>query len=110
MRKVQVTGCNLVQHGSEEEKILSIDQRDLKARIACQGLLQPERRVQATESSAEYQNSLGVLHGHLTATLFSAKARRFFWNMLTYALHHILSTYVLIKHNDNPNYMKNNQF
>src|SRR5437667_1660951 len=77
MRKVQVTGCNLVQHGSEEEEIFSIDQRDLKARIACQGLLQPERRVQATESSAEYQNSLGVLHGHLTATLFSAKVRRF---------------------------------
>src|SRR5262250_901741 len=72
---IQVAGGHLVQHGGKQEKVLAIDKCDLKVRVTGHRLLQLERRVEAAEAAAQYQNPSWPVLTHQTS-LRSAKAEK----------------------------------
>jgi hypothetical protein len=59
-----------VQHGREQEKIVAADESDVNLWIACDQLLEVERRVQASKPSTEHDDArwhasnLGRLMSH----------------------------------------------
>src|SRR5271167_713186 len=72
--KVEVARRHLVQHGREEEEVLAVDQRNLDVRVASERFLELHRRIQASESAAEDQNSFGLVGTHNFSLVGSADA------------------------------------
>ena len=57
-RQIQVTGCDLVKHGREQEKIVAIDEGDLDGRILSEFLFQLHGDSKARKPPAQNKYSL----------------------------------------------------
>src|SRR5439155_1496492 len=62
VRQIQIARRDLVEHGSEEKKVLAIDDRDFESRIVA--LLEFQRGIKPAEAAAENQDTCLVWHTH----------------------------------------------
>ena len=62
VRRVEIAGCHLVEHGCEQHEVLAADQHDLKVRLTRQRSLQPPRRMESREAATEnhYASSVSL--------------------------------------------------
>ena len=67
---IQIACSNLMQHGSEEGKVLPIDQRDLHIAIAGERLFKPESGIESTEPTTENQHLFARSCTHWFTTTF----------------------------------------
>src|SRR5215469_7203931 len=56
IREIEITGCDLVQHRRKQKKVVAVHERDLYLGIACQRVIEVNRRLQPGETAAENQN------------------------------------------------------
>src|SRR3954454_15449880 len=60
--QIQIAGCDFVQHGSEQEEVFLVDQRDLNLGTSRKSLIEFERRIQAGETPTNDHDSVFLIH------------------------------------------------
>src|SRR5215472_272617 len=54
--EIKITGCDLVQHRREQKEVVAVHKRDLHLGIACQCVIEVNRRMEPGETAAKNQN------------------------------------------------------
>src|SRR6266567_7915136 len=58
--QIQVARCDFVQHRSEQEKVLAINNRDFELRVSTS--LELQRRIEPAETAAENEDTRFLAH------------------------------------------------
>src|SRR5215469_2894321 len=76
IREIEIASRDFVQHRRKQKEVVAVHERDLYFGIACQRIVQVNRRMQPGKTAAENQNPSFLLRSHKISPSMSCRNLR----------------------------------